>query len=377
MRSQRVVWRVLALAGVLIALVQFVRSWRYVRGAKDSMYDFNVYYDAVQWVRSGRSLYSFATESGLGFTYPPFAEVVFRPLGYLPHDVAAQLWTASNIAVLASLAWMLTVCWLPLLSTPQRLLAWGVIAALMAETILVRTNLYFGQISMMLAALSAAETGKFLKSPRWGALTGVAAAIKLTPGLFGVLHLLAERRRFLWSLGVGCVATLIGALFLPHDFIDYVTRALWDTNRIGDLNVFANVTWTGLLISLGISGPVRTVLALVLAVVTAVTALWNARRHWDSTPMASAAIIGSASVLVPPISWPHHAIWLVIWCVGGLLVGRTWLRITSSLVLVGLIAWAPLVAFATSLDSPRAPYVLITLSLALAVTASLRAPNRT
>lgn len=359
------------------ALLNMVRAWRYVFGSTSTMGDFQVYLDGARWLWSGRGLYAFQTDSGLGFTYPPFAAVVFTPLASLPDLVAQRTWTALNLATIAALAVTIVQAWWADRPLTTRIRAAGLVCLVLTESILVRANLLFGQISLLLILLSALETGRVLRGPRWGALTGLAAAVKLTPALFGVQHLLNDRRRFWWSFGFGVGATVLAAAILPRESWTYWTSALWDTKRIGDVGSPGNVGWMGMLANLGVSGVTRSILGAVLMASTVAVALWNGRRHWRSAPLASAAIVGCASVLVAPISWPHHAAWLLVWSAGAVLGGGRAQR-ALGLLWIGLgLVWVPFANACAAIGLPMIPYATLVAGLALATVLPCQPRSRT
>ncbi len=333
----------IALVGIawLAALVNIVRLWRYVWGSNEAFGDFGVYLAGTRWWLSGHRLCDYVTDNGLGFTYPPFAAVVFTPLALMPDRIAQTIWTILNIAVVCAIGIGLASVLVRRHGPSAVWLTAGLIVAVYTQTIYVQSNALFGQISLVLVLMSLLESGRILSSRRWGALTGIAAAIKLTPGLFGVMHLLVDRRRFVWSFGAGLLTTLVGVALLPRDALDYVTRALWQTDRIGPVDLPGNMTWTGLLVRFHMNPTLNRVLVLTLSVATVILALWNARRHWQDAPLVSATVVGCASVLVVPLSWPHHAAWLLVWATMILFARQRWLQVLGAGLVVLSVFWVP------------------------------------
>ena len=198
----------------------------------------------------------------------------------------------------------------------------------------------------MLACLSLVDCSRLFRSHRWGALSGVAAAIKLTPSLFLLLHVLVDRRRARWSVATAAAVTVAAAAILPRESLTYWTSALWQTSRVGEVEYLGNLTWVGVIARIGLDGTGR-LMGLGLGVLTALVALWNGRRHWRSNPVGAAAIVGCASVVAAPISWPHHAVWLIVWGTCLLLSRSVALRLAGAAVLLLSLAWTPLAAIAT------------------------------
>ena len=126
----------------------------------------------------------------------------------------------------------------------------------------------------------------------------------------------------------------------------YGIIGLWHTSRVGEDESLGNLTWVGVIARSGLDGTGR-LMGLGLGVLTALVALWNGRRHWRSNPVGAAAIVGCASVVAAPISWPHHAVWLIVWGTCLLLSRSVALRLAGAAVLLLSLAWTPLAAIAT------------------------------
>jgi alpha-1,2-mannosyltransferase len=177
----------------------------------------------------------------------------------------------------------------------------------------VRATFRFGQVNVFIAALVVADC--CLTWTRWprGLLVGVAAAIKLTPGLFIPYLWLSGRRRAAYvatATFVGC--QLFAAAISPSDSKDYWTDALFHSDRLGNNRVTANVALRGALLRLR---PPRPVLAVLLvAGVLVVLAVGLSRALLASrggAELAGVVLVGLTSVAISPVSWDHHLIWLV------------------------------------------------------------------
>ena len=327
----------------LAAAINLVRGYRFALGRPGmGLGDFHVYLEATRWWRGGKPLYEYATDLGLGFTYPPFAALVLAPWGFLSDGAADVLWTLTTLVSTAAFGVVLGQRTRPEWPRAVRWAVSGALVAVLSQTVLVHANLATGNISLILALLSLVECSRLFRSHRWGALSGIATAIKLTPGLFLVLHLLVDRKRAVWSIGAAIVATALAAVVLPSESWTYWTRALWQTGRVGEVDYLGNFTWTGVVARAGVEGGAGRLVGLAIGAVTAVAALWNARRHWEDNPVAAAAIVGCASVVAAPISWPHHAVWLLAWASCCLLSTSWLLRTVGALILLLLLVWVPL-----------------------------------
>ena len=358
----------------LAAAVNLVRGFRFALAAPDrGQGDLHVYLEATRWLRAGSPLYDYATSTGLGFTYPPFAALVLAPWGFLSDPVAELLWTVGILAGVVCLGIVVGLRARPDWSPPVRWTVAGIVVAVSTQTVFVQANLATGQISLLLVCLSLVDCSRVFRSPRWGALSGFAAAIKLTPSLIVLLHLIADRRRARWSLGAAVVSTLAAAVVLPRESLTYWTSALWQTSRVGEVDYLGNLTWVGVVVRAGWDGTTGRVLGLVLGAATALAALWNGRRHWSENPVAAVAIVGCASVVAAPISWPHHAVWLVVWAFCLIVSRSVWLRTLGTGLLLLSLFWTPVAAVAAQWGA--AAILSAVPVLAMSVAAALRIPS--
>src|SRR3954452_7723547 len=97
---------------VLVVAAVAVGSWvvahHLVRPLWHGWFDLMVYRGAVQTWAHGQPLYSFHRDTATefyGFTYPPFAAVVLRPLGLAGWRLWAWLTSAASVAVVVVTTW--------------------------------------------------------------------------------------------------------------------------------------------------------------------------------------------------------------------------------------------------------------------------------
>ena len=94
------------------------------------------------------------------------------------------------------------------------------------------------------------------------------------------------------------------------------TETLWETERVGKVDIVANQSLLGGLARLADPDEPSRALWAVLAVVVLAVALTRAARAVRSgDELAGIALIGLAACLVSPISWTHHFVWLIPACV--------------------------------------------------------------
>jgi alpha-1,2-mannosyltransferase len=294
---------VVALAMTLAALV-----------AADTLPDLRVYVGAVHELRIGHGLYGYSYHGVAPFTYPPFAGLIMLPLSYAPFGALSLAWSAATIAIVIGIAHL---CATHLdLDVPARLRPWvaPAIATLLFASATVSSNLHFGQVSVMLGAAMLADFTKS-RDTRWaGVLTGVAAAIKLTPLLFIPLWWFAGRRRAAVTAAVtfGGLGALSAAI-LPGESKAFWGTYMFDVNRLGYVVSGGNQSFNGALLRLGVSDHLRSPLYIAVGAVVAVIALRRAARLTRRGEWLSAVVVvGAASVVASPVSWTHHQIWLVL-----------------------------------------------------------------
>lgn len=317
--------------------------------------DFQVYREAVGFWLSGGDLYDYVMLAPGGlrlpFTYPPFAAILMVPTTWLP---LAWGWTVSVGVQLACLLGLVVL----LARRSGALAGLGraeAITVVLAGWLALAASgsslhgIALGQVSQILIAVVVVDIA--VVPPRWrGLLTGLAAAIKLTPGVFLLYFLLTKQwRAAANAAGAGLVATAVGFVVLPAQSWRYWTSLLFDTSRVGDVTWTRNKSLLGLLSHLGLAGPARSIIWLALALLVLAVGLWQAKRRLaDGNVLAAALTVGLVSTVVSPVSWPHHLVWLPL---AGLYLAycRGWRRGLGVAVLFAFVAGSPLLSFDSGL----------------------------
>lgn len=285
--------------------------------------DLNVYLWGGHAVTGDLSLY-LGQVSHHWYTYPPFAATLMVPLAALPAVLARVGW---ELATVAALAWScLLTMRLAGWRQPSRLAVAGVLAVALTLEPMYHT-LFLGQVNVLLLALILTDVwlvsggsrlagrGSWLAGRSdWlaGAGVGVAAAIKLTPAIFIVWFVLARRPRAALTAAAsfGCCG-LIGYLVAPAASRLYWTKLFHDTGRVAG-SYLSNQSPYGMLSRVlgGVShvGSWYVVIPLVLgATGLAVAAVAARRGDW----LAGATVTGGTGLLVSPVSWTHHWVWIL------------------------------------------------------------------
>ena len=338
-------WRLL---GVLVLFVSaFPLAWHYLVDQPGEIWqiDLQVYREGARALVTGFPLYDLRTDQPqfLPFTYPPFAAFTALPLLLASFGVIGWAWTAQQFALL----WYIVgVAFRPLLDRfgARAGLAQGVLAAGGVWLLPVSEGIRFGQVNAVVVALClwdlTRRTGADEPDGRraWVGGSGVgvalAAAVKLTPGVFWLHWAVARRWRVLAvSLTTAALVTVVTGLLLPPASATYWTDALLDPDRLGPNAGTSNQSLRGVLLRLGPDpSPLASALWLGCVLIVLVAGLALAR-SFDrlGAPVAVVATIGMVAFLISPVSWVHHMHWGVV-VIGALLGdGRDLRRIAVAL----------------------------------------------
>jgi alpha-1,2-mannosyltransferase len=178
----------------------------------------------------------------------------------------------------------------------------------------IRETFGWGQVGLILLALALADVAALRSGRRWAGIgLGLAAAIKVTPGLFVVYLLLSGRRRAAAvATGTFLAATVLAAALSPRDSLRFWTRALWQTGRVGAADRTSDQSLRGLLARLADPHPPSRLLWALLAAGVAVAGLVRAARAARAgDELTGVTVTGLLSCLISPIAWTHHFFWVV------------------------------------------------------------------
>lgn len=334
--------RILLIALNLAAVTFFLLTYSR-RGVGFGPYriDLDVYrLGSLAWLRQ-QPLYGVKLATSVGsrlpFTYPPFAAVLLWPLALVPMKVAATVLTLITVA-LAAVALRL---FLRSVAGPRAgsCLVVGCLlpVALFLEP--VRNTLNYGQVNVALMALVTLDC--LPATTRWprGALTGLAAAAKLTPAAF-VLFLLMRRgwRAAGTAVASFAVCTAVGFLLAPADSARYWTSAIFVVGRPGNAAYSANQCILAVLARAGLGPTTATATAvwLALSAVVVLLTLGGMRRAFAGSRDAWALSVNAfAILLISPTSWSHHWVWaemglLVMAVLGWRYRNAAWLAVAAA-----------------------------------------------
>jgi alpha-1,2-mannosyltransferase len=335
MRTRTQVW-------ILLSAVVFSVATAEIFGRRYSFFDMKIYHGAVEWWTSGNELYEFAAPGSLlGFTYPPFAALVMLPMAGMSAVAAGWVNLVASVVALAAVLAALLVPIADRIGWPR----WLVVAAALPLALALepgRETIGFGQVNLLLFALVLADlvalrwqvrppaaasrapawlTGavaqalrRFWYSGAWaGVGIGLATAIKVTPGLF-ILYLLVSRQWRTAAVATGSAggASLVGLVLAPRESWAYFTSVLWQTDRVGAADFTPNQSLAGILARLYDQPETPTMLWLSFAAVCCALGLSRAiSAHRDGDELAAFTLVGLTAVVISPISWTHHLVFVV------------------------------------------------------------------
>jgi alpha-1,2-mannosyltransferase len=252
----------------------------------------------------------------LPFTYPPFAAIAFALISFVPYQLSLTLSVAVDLVALLAAIWF-TLGGLGYRRYPIRTGATLLGAAAVLWTEPVLRTIYLGQVNLVLLALIIWDlTQPDTEKSRWwkGFGTGIAAGIKLTPLIFIPYLLVARKFRQAAMTTAGfAVTVLLGFAILPRDSAKWWFGGLFfQGKRTGFIGWAGNQSLNGLITRLAGSIDAGLVPWIAVAVLVGAAGVVSAglldRKGHAMLGLLMAALTG---LLVSPISWDHHWVWIV------------------------------------------------------------------
>lgn len=286
-------------------------------GAPRNEYDLRIYYSALNFWHGGNDLYAFTQQDPvnglLGFTYPPVAAILMSPMTSL---------SIRPIVVITGLAIAFATVGLTFLSLrerirlrrPQMLLATGLATAAAFCLQPISQTAAYGQVNTFLALLVMFDI--FVLSRRgskWaGVGIGLSMAIKLTPAIFLLYLVIGKQWRMLrMSVGTAATATILAGVIAPVASWHYFTSALWNSSRVGVLDNTANQSLNGTLARFGPMPPDKVVWIAAALIVAGLGSVRIHRAIAAGDTLLAVTITGLLGLLISPVSWLHHAVWIL------------------------------------------------------------------
>lgn len=348
------------LAPSLLALSVSTRlAWTYLVPNGANFVDLHVYLGGAAALGQPGTLYSYVyadqtPDFPLPFTYPPFAALLFYPLSRVPFGVVALCWQLGTIAALYGVV-RISQRLIRAGSQPpagrRQAMLWTALAIWLEP---LRSTFDYGQVNviLVLAVLTAAASSRWWIS---GPLVGLAAGVKLTPAVSGLYFAGMRRwRTVAAAAAVFLITVAVSIAAIGQQARYYFTDLLGDASRVGPVGTSFNQSWRG-----GISrivghdagyGPM--VLAGIALTAVLAALAWRALGPvGDGRPgsgqgaagprdrLGSLLVVQLFGLLLSPISWTHHWVWLVplmLWLLtgpwrdrpGARVLGWGWLALT-------------------------------------------------
>jgi alpha-1,2-mannosyltransferase len=248
--------------------------------------------------------------TGLPFTYPPFAAILMLPAMLLPAGMAGLGMGVASCLALARLCHVSVTRIGGIPGLGYAASYWIVLGVAFASEPVLST-LSFGQVNLILVWLVVEDLTR-VRGRGLGAGTGIAAAVKLVPGVFLVyLWLAGLRRAALRGVLTFVVAGVVTAALFWWDSRTFWSGMFADAGHVGGIPYQANQSALGVVArALGTEAPtVWMYLPSVVALgVSLALATWFAR-HGDRNRGLILTAVGG--LLASPISWSHHWVWWV------------------------------------------------------------------
>lgn len=316
--------------------------------------DMIIYREGVQAFFSGRDVYAVPMHAGdlaLPFIYPPFGAVALWPLSStaLPHSLAGDIMIGISAALL-----LLCLFFVFRAVGVAREWIWPVTAGAWAVGTLIEPvtlNNGFAQINLVLMALVVLD---LVPRKRWlpqGWLIGLAIAIKISPAAMLLYFLLQKKIWPIVTAGLTAAGvTLLSALVNWEESVKFFKTTLLDMGASGDFGVdpsyTSNSSLKGVLLRITALADNSTLLNLIWIVLVLGVVIGGGWLMWKLQQKGydtlSWQVNAMIMLLMSPISWSHHWVWLAIIIPTIAYVGITALpRWKPSLVVVGI--WAALV----------------------------------
>ena len=285
-------------------------------GLSSQQVDFDVYLMGAKQVFTGHLYTSYLAVPREPFTYPPIAAVLFIPFTVVSRVTAQAIWAAISTVLLMGFLYCSLRAVRPSWQRSDVVL-WSLILAFPAMLLdPISKTFNFGQVNILLALLVLADLTtiyvvKKQTIPR-GLMTGIAAALKLTPLIF-VPFLFATKQ-----IRAGCVAlitfSVCGIVMLiaaPSESWSYWTKYVFDAHRVGGTIYISNQSLRSTIYRFSHGHPSEGLLVLMVLLVGIVglsTAVWAYR---SSSHLLGVLVCAVTGLLVSPITWAHHLVWVV------------------------------------------------------------------
>lgn len=295
-------------------------------GALAMLEGLNPYDNAVALQLAGRERIPYVgTQLWTMVTNPPTAMLYFAPFTLAPLAVARILFlAASQLALLATAV----LTWRLLRPSPHPLVWLGLLLGLVALLDPFALTFRLGQVDLLiLFTLTLAAYRLRNGDDVWaGMAIGIAAGLKLSPGLF-VLYLLwrGHKRALMGTLATGGVIGLLSLSLAGTETWQYYL-----SNRLPDLlagsSLFNNLSLPGLILRV-FMGPelgqtmldtqptvaIARVLTIISVLIVLLVAAWalGRRSRSGSAFVLEFSLVVVVMLIISGVTWPHYLCWIL------------------------------------------------------------------
>ncbi len=285
-------------------------------GLSTHQVDFDVYLMGAKQVLTGHLYTSYLSSPREPFTYPPISALLFLPFTAVSRVASQVIWAALSTILLTAFLYFSLRAVRPDWQRPHLVLTSLILTFPAMLLNPVNMTFGFGQINILLALLVLVDltTTPVLRShsiPR-GIMTGVAAALKLTPLIFVPFLFATKQIRAGWvALSTFSVCGVVMMLVAPAESWSYWTRYIFDAHRVGGITYISNQSLRSTIYRFShghVSEGVVVSLVLLIGITGFSAAVWAYR---SSSPILGILLCAVTGLLVSPITWAHHLVWIV------------------------------------------------------------------
>lgn len=294
--------------------------------------DMIIYREGVLAFLEGREMYAvpmYAGDLALPFIYPPFGALALVPLSvgeWLTHDLAGDLMIMlSSALVLACLWFVLRAATGARVDRDSLLALTTVTWAGMMLIEPVWLNAGFAQVNIVIMGLVILDLVPRKRFLPQGTLIGIAAAIKISPLAMLLFFLLRRDFRAILTTALSAlVATGIAALIRWDATVEFFSSVLLGMGTESEFGVDSayqsNSSLKGMIMrwyltpeSLDAHSTQANVIWLVLSLATIILGGWFMIALMRRDMLVDAALVNAViMLLISPVSWSHHWVWLTL-----------------------------------------------------------------
>ena len=305
MASHTLIKKLVLLEYVFLITVAIYAFWSLLRIATTTIPDFSVFFQSVQNLRAGASLYHDATLfTGLG--YPAVSLLPYVPLTFLPFPFASWVWV-----VLSFISYLMVVNLSLRLIGKQSMRLWALVCAIGFLAFPIKFTFGMGQVNFI--ALSLLLFGiSSLRIPKALRVVVLIIALLLKPHFvfvyLGLLFTSYKKYVALSIVGVVLIGISFGiATGWVHDR-EYLFGMVPNLLAYKGREIYYNQGIGGFVSRLfGANSQYLSYLGIMLIVLGSIYAVVKKRLN----VITMLAVLLPMQVLIEPLAWQHHLVFLL------------------------------------------------------------------